>query len=192
MGVTLIMLAIKLNRFLTFDPIYLVGQRREWLVGPREIAHLIGIAGCTVGGWYFISSFASKLLICWNLALTVAFVVGVASMGPESQWLYDAFGITPLELYVNLSTIYLGAWIWLALTAWAVPNMLRFRPALIISCIFMVVTIGLWELYTQPFVHVYDGPARGWIQASQVACDLLGVLVGALLVLFTNYQARRP
>ncbi|MFW0757730.1 hypothetical protein ACN1C3_23875 [Pseudomonas sp. H11T01] len=182
MGVALLILAITLNRALTFTPFHLIGLSREWWVGPREIAHMIGLTGFTVAAWYFISSFASRRLIATNIAITVAVVVGLASSWPEDGWLYDVFGVTTFELAVSLSPIYLGAWALFGLIAWKTPSLLRPKPALMSSCLVLVMTTALWELYIQPFDNVYGGPPRGWIEMAQVLCDLVGILFGALIV----------
>ena len=182
LGAVLLLLSIRLNSSLDFTPVYLVGQRREWEIGPREIAHLVGLAGFTVMVWYLISSFASKRLIALNLALTVCVGAGLALTWPEYDLLYDLLGLNTLEI-ARMSPIYVAAWMLLLLVAWKTPNLLFPVPALLSACGVLVATTAFWELYVQPFDNVYGKPPRGGIEMGQVVFDLVGVLIGALIVL---------
>lgn len=183
LGMALLLLSIKLNRSLEFTPFYLIGQRREWEVGPRELAHLIGLAGFTVMVWYFIRSFAYKRLVAINLAMMVSVAVAAAITWPEHDLLFDLLGLNALAVALKLMPILLSGWIWCTFMAWKTPNLVKPLPALVSSCLVIVATTALWEFYVQPFDNVYGGPPRGWIEMGQVVFDFIGVLIGALLVL---------
>jgi hypothetical protein len=183
LGMALLLLSIKLNKALDFTPFYLIGNRREWEIGSREIAHLVGLAGFTVMVWYFIRSFAYKRLVAINLAMMVSVAVAAALAWPEHDLLFDLLGVNALEVAFKLMPILLSGWIWCAFIAWKTPNLVKPLPALVSSSLVLVATIALWEFYVQPFDNVYGGPPRGWIEKGQVVFDFVGVLVGALIVL---------
>lgn len=183
LGMALLLLSIKLNWALDFTPFYLIGQRREWEVGPREIAHLIGLSGFTVMVWYFIRSFAYKRLVAINLAMMASIAVAAVLAWPEHDLLFDLLGVNGLEVAFKLVPILMSGWIWCGFMAWKTPNLVKPLPALVSSSLVVVATIAFWEFYVQPFDNVYGGPPRGWIEIAQVIFDVVGVLIGALIVL---------
>lgn len=60
----------------------------------------------------------------------------------------------------------------LRLSQWA-----PFLSALLVGFILSLA----WELLIQPFIMVYLGPARGWVQWAQVLCDGVGITIGSAL-----------
>jgi hypothetical protein len=185
LGMGLVLLSIRLDKSLHFAPIYLIGQQREWMVGPREIAHVVGVAGLTVAVWYFIRSFAFKRLIALNLALTAFLAVVLVQAWPEHDYLYDYLRITGLQFFFD-SPIIVAAWVFCGFFAWKFPEMFRPLPPLVAACGILIATTAVHEFYAQPFVTVYGEPPRGWVEVVQVGCDLVGILIGALIVLKLN------
>jgi len=62
----------------------------------------------------------------------------------------------------------------------------------VLACLALTV---VWELIVQPWITVYGGPARGYIQGEQVIAELAGLLIGMALIwkakpLFTSWSQR--
>ncbi|CAD0264225.1 membrane hypothetical protein [Pseudomonas veronii] len=184
-GVALLLLSLYVDKSLTLAPFYLVGQSQEWLVGRREIAHLIGLAGLTVSAWYFLRSFNFKYLVLTNIAVAAVLIGVLAWKRPDHDWAYDLLGVTPLELAFN-SPIYLGVGVFCGFLAWKTPTLTQPTPALICACLALVVNSVFWELYVQPFHNANDHPARGWVEIAQFLCDVLGITLGAGVVLLST------
>lgn len=181
-GVALTILAIQIDKYLTFTPFHLIFQTFQWQVGPRDIAHMIGLAGFTVTLWYFLRSFTSRLLIVLNIMMAVSAAFSVSLDSAENDWLYKIAGISAYELAGNILPIFLLACVLLGLAAWKTPRLLGPRSALIFSCLTLVVATAIWEFYVQPFDNVYGAAPRGWIEKAQVVCDLVGIFIGYLIV----------
>lgn len=181
-GVALVMLAVYLDKHWAFNSFYLIGHMREWMVGAREINHMIGLFGLALALWYFIISFSSRRLVATNLVITLVGAVVIMLTNAENNWLFNVFGISRSGLLCDLSPIYIGMWVLLGLVVWRTPNVLRPVPALVGSCGALVLTTVVWECYVQPFNNVYQKDPRGWIEWSQVFFDLGGIGAAALII----------
>lgn len=182
-GVVLVVFAVYLDKNWNFDEFHLVWHSREWLVGAREINHMIGLTGFTISLWYFITSFSSKLLIVINLLITLTIALAIAFIRPEENWFFDFSGVSREELWSTIMPIYIFLCMMLGLAAWKTPNFLRPVPVLVISCGGLIFATLVWECYVQPFNNVYGRDPRGWIEFSQVLFDLLGIGAAALIIL---------
>jgi hypothetical protein len=181
-GLALMIFAVQLDKHVTFTPFHLLANSREWQVGPRDIAHLFGMAGFTVAVWYFLRSFTNWFLILFNTVITVAVVSLLSLERGEHDWLYEIAGVSAYSLVADVLPYFILVCILLGLAAWKTPRLLGQVPTLWFSCLALIITTAVWELYVQPFDNVYGDKPRGWVEKAQVCCDLVGIFVGYLIV----------
>lgn len=179
LGGGLLLAALYLDKHYRFTPIYLVSGMKEWLIGHREVAHLIGMSGGVLFSWYFLSSFAHRSLIIFNAAATLVIAALVIFEFPYQGWSFDLFGMTAFEIGVNGTPLIFGVWALLSLIAYQTPNLLRPWPSLAAICAAFLVNVAYWEVCHQPFESVYGEAPRGWIEYGQVCFDIVGVMAGA-------------
>lgn len=180
LGTALIIFATWFSSYVAFEPIVLSGE--EWSFGPREVAHLFGFMGCVLAVWFFGNSFAA-----WP-TLIVTLLNGAIGIG-----LVMFYGIAPREikemidpnaaetflyvLYYYLLGCFAGCCI-RKQSHWLIQPR---RMLIIAALVLATISIG-WEVYTQPFEHVYHKAPRHYVQLAQVLCDFVGITIGFRLV----------
>lgn len=180
LGAALIIFATWFSSYVAFEPIVLSGE--EWSFGPREVAHLFGFMGCVLALWFFGNSFAA-----WP-TMIVTLLIGTIGIG-----LVVLYGIAPREikdlidpnaaetflyvLYYYLLGCFAGCCI-RKQSHWLIQP----RRMVIIAALVLVATSTGWEVYTQPFEHVYHKAPRHYVQLAKVLCDFVGIAVGFRLV----------
>lgn len=186
LGAALIIFATWFSSYVAFEPIALAGD--AWAFGPREVAHLFGFMGCVLAAWFCGNSFNTWPTLIVSLvmgAIGIGLVV-YASLAPRE--IKDLINPKVAEAFLYVLYYYLlgcGAGCTIRKQSrW----LFQPRRMLIITAIFLAfVSIG-WEVYTQPFEHVYQKPPRGYVQFAQVLCDFVGIAIGCTLV---NHLIRR-
>lgn len=176
LGAALIISASWFSSYVVFAPIILSGD--EWSFGSREVAHLFGFMGCVLAIWFCGNSFATRS------TLFVSLLMGVLGMGMVVLYRYAPREIKGLigphaaKTFIELLYYYCVAWLSGCLlrkqTLW--PFQPR-RVLIITALVLMLISIG-WEIYTQPFEHVYHKAPRGYVQFAQVLCDFVGIAIG--------------
>ena len=179
-GVGIIALATWFSIFVHFQPIVLSGN--EWAFGPREVAHLLGFMGCVLSVWFFGNSFATRstLLVCLSMgAIGIGFVVFAIFASQEIKAQFNQ-NVIHAFLYV-LFTYILGCVSGCVIRC---QSLWLFQPrrVLILTAILLALSSIGWEVYTQPFEHVYQKPPRGYVQLAQVLCDFAGIAFGYWVV----------
>lgn len=180
LGAALIIFATWFSSYVAFEPIVISGE--EWSFGPREVAHLFGFMGCVLALWFFGNSFAAWPTMIVTLligAIGIGLVVfyGIAPRGIKNMIDPNAAETFLYVLYYYLLGCFSGCCIrkqshWL----------LQPRRMLIIAALVLAATSMGWEVYTQPFEHVYHKAPRHYVQLAQVLCDFVGIAVGFKLV----------
>jgi hypothetical protein len=182
LGAALITFATWFSLYVRFTPIVLGGD--EWSFGSREIAHLFGFMGCVLAVWFSGNSFATRstmLASLWMGAIGIGLVV-CAIVAPRE--IKDLINPKAFEAYLYILLYYLvGCFAGCSIrkqSHWLFQPM---RMLIITSMVLALASIG-WEVYTQPFEHVYQKPPRGYVQYAQVLCDFVGIAAGFKLVSF--------
>jgi uncharacterized membrane protein YwzB len=181
LGAALIIFSTWFSIYVHFEPIVLSGD--EWTFGPREVAHLIGFMGCVLTIWFCGNSFATRstMLVSLSMGAVGIGLVVIAAFAPRE--IKDLFNPKAVEASLWVLYYYLvgcGA-------AWGIQKKISqwvFQPRrmLVITALLLaLISIG-WEVYTQPFEHVYQKPPRGYVQFAQVLCDFVGIAIGYTVV----------
>lgn len=180
LGAALICFAIWLSSYVAFAPIILWGD--EWAFGPREVAHLFGFVGCVLAVWFCGHSFANTSNMIVTMMIGAVGIGLVVYMCFAPRALKDLISNNAIEAFLYVLYYYLigcimGFWL-RQQTLWP----LQPRRMLIMTSLVLAITSIGWEVYTQPFEHVYQHSPRGYVQYAQVLCDFLGIAIGFWLV----------
>jgi hypothetical protein len=173
LGAALIFFGTWFSSYVHFEPIALAGD--AWAFGPREVAHLFGFMGCVLAVWFCGNSFATRSTMIVSLvmgAIGIALVV-YAIFAPRA--IKDLINPKAGEAFLYVLYYYL-----LGCGAGCVIRkqshwLFQPRRMLIITALFLAFASIGWEVYTQPFEHVYQKPPRGYVQFAQVLCDFVGI-----------------
>lgn len=149
-------------------------------IGPREVAHLIGFAGCVLGLWFGINSFASKTMLYLYAALggLGVCVLLLYFFGGDGAQVF--FGYP--RMLIALLPIYVAGFVVLCMVRQLTPRLLEPKPALFIAVLVTLAMSGVWELAIQRFSDVYGEKPRDYVQQAQLACDMTGILLGWALM----------
>jgi hypothetical protein len=190
LGAALITFATWFSICVSFTPIVLSGD--DWSFGPREVAHLFGFMGCVLTVWFCGNSFATRSTMrisLWMGAIGIGLVV-CASFAPRE--IKSLINLKEFEAYLYVLLYYLVG----CFAGWSIRQQSHWlfqpRRILIITALFLALASISWEVYTQPFEHVYQRPPRGYVQFAQVLCDFVGIVVGYTLVnsIIRRHEAR--
>lgn len=180
LGAALITFATWFSIYVRFTPLVLGGV--EWSIGPREVAHLLGFMGCVLAVWFCGNSFATRstmLVSLWMGAIGIGLVV-CASFAPRE--IKDLVNLKAYEAFLFILMYYLGG----CFVGYKIRKdshwLFQPRRILIITALCLSLASIGWEVYTQPFEHVYQKPPRGYVQFSQVLCDFVGIAIGYTVV----------
>lgn len=188
-GVLLIGLGVLIALTLPVRAFYLVDQSSAWVFGSRELAHTVGYAGCTLGGWALVRTFGTARGRKTNLTLAVLGLLfyPLSLWGPE--WIHQvtSAGLRMLLCKVFIPFYFLGTLMMLQFVKdW--PGIVRPVPATLATCFALTMLSIWWEIFDQPLRSVYGGSPRGYIQWAQVACDWVGIWLPAVLLTCRHHR----
>jgi hypothetical protein len=150
--------------------------------GLRELGHLLGFAGLSVG--------VGSLLVQDNRRMRARQLLACAA-GLAAVWLANRLGqlSAALAILIGYGTCLLAALV--VLGGGKLQGVARRWPLLVTLGFCLVVSLA-WELLHQPFVAVYSAGPRGHIQWAQVISDISGTLVGAACLCWLWRNSRWP
>lgn len=161
-------------------------------IGHRDLAHLVGMAGVTLGlavvmrvrgrfGTTILGSggvTAATVLLGLAVVIVIANRLGYLSIGASG-------GIfTILILLAGVS--------WIARQLSSEESFVRWEPFVAMN---MTLAVSwLWEGIVQPYVTVYGGPPRGSVNGWQVFADFTGAMIGWRLAIhiITVFEGTTP
>lgn len=178
-GVVQVALGIGISAHFTFEPLQLISGE-AWAFGPRELAHFTGYSGCVLVVWSTLRFYASKAAawiphVLAGLGVTTLLLYHLGS--PEVR---ASIGSTRVTVLCQMMPMYLGG-CYLMSHVRQHSELLRPKPALAVSVLLLVSMSLIWEVVVQPFFSVYGGSSRGFVQISQLICDMAGAVVGSVL-----------
>lgn len=187
LGAVLVAMGITIATSHSFSTYYPIGSSPAWGFGPRELAHVVGFSGCTLGGWALIRTFRTPAGRAANLMVALSGLSGSPMLLWGPDWLLTAMG-SGLRYFLLTVAIpfYLLGTLMMRQYVKDCPALAQPVPATLMSAIGLFLWSVCWELGIQPFGNVYGGPPRGYIQWAQVLCDCIGILVPTVLVLVIN------
>ncbi|MCD5986508.1 hypothetical protein KDX30_01205 [Pseudomonas sp. CDFA 553] len=150
--------------------------------GVQELGHFIGFSGIVLGVTFAIES---RHCLCQVLSLPkVALGLMVALSTTTTLQHFDKFEGYQYSLILALIVVVAGA----AVLEPCLRRVKHLSPsaAAVFGCVCLS---GVWELWIQPYVSVYAGPPRGFIEWPQIIADLAGLAVGLSLVFFINFKS---
>jgi hypothetical protein len=180
-GVMLIALGFDIAVTRPFATMYFVGSNPAWGFGPRELAHCVGFAGCTLAGWALIRSFATQRGRRANIVVALAGLCGFPLFLSWPAWMpfqmehgLRKFICTIVIPFYLIGSVMLRQYV----KDW--PSLTRPTQAALMSAGMMWIWSLTWEVGIQPHEYVYEGPPRGYIQWAQLLSDFVGIWVPAL------------
>jgi hypothetical protein len=181
LGVTLIALGFEITNARPFETLYAVGKNPAWGFGPRELAHCVGFAGCTLGGWALVRSFGSRRGRRMNLIASIAGLCLLPLFLKWPEWMPFTIdhGIRKFVCTIGIPFYFLGTLMMLQYVKdYAVLT--KPMPAALMSAVGMLLWSIFWEVGVQPLESVYGGPPRGYIQWAQLISDFIGIWTPAI------------
>ena len=181
LGAILIILGFEITIAHKFETMYPFGKTPAWGFGYRELAHCVGFAGCTLGGWAMVRSFGSRRGRRVNLitALSALCLFPIFLTWPEWMPFVLDHGLRRFVCAIGIPFYVLGTLMMLQYVKdW--PLLTNPFPAALMSAAGMWLWSLSWEVGIQPFESVYGGPSRGYIQWAQVISDTIGIWVPVL------------
>ncbi len=168
--------------------------KENWITQNRELGHLIGLCGLTL----MFTSYANlilgrKIYGVWLWLATHAFLLFVFAFIEHytlGQWIKRF--VVPLTLYggvlffSNLSFVRKGR----KEFEKKVGSRLNQKYSLIIVSVVLGIFVSwFWELFWQPLIGVYGGPARETVQFEHIVADLLGISIAAFVMMLLPNNA---
>ncbi|MCE0972105.1 hypothetical protein [Pseudomonas putida] len=176
LGVMLIFLGVELSIARPFETVYAFAENPAWGFGPRELAHCVGFAGCTLGFSSLMRSFSSQSGRRMNFIAAIGglCMYPVFLRWPEWMPFTIDYGLRKFICTIGIPFYLLGTLLILRYVKdW--PMLTEPLPAALMSGGGMWLWSISWELGVQPFESVYGGSPRGYIQWAQLISDFIGI-----------------
>lgn len=182
-GALLVALGVEISTARPFETIYALGTNPAWGYGPRELAHSVGFAGCTLAGWALVRSFSTRRGRCANLIAALASICWLPLFIMWPEWMPFTIdqGFRKLVCTIGIPFYFFGTLMMMRF-ATDCPVITKPLPAALLSAGGMCLWSICWEIGVQPFESVYGGPPRGYIQWAQLISDFIGILAPLLLL----------
>lgn len=186
-GLLLIVLSLEITVTHLFETIYAFGRNPAWAFGPRELAHCVGFAGCTLVGWAIIRSFSTR---GGRRTSIIASLGGLACFPLLVTWpAWIPFeidhGLRKFLCTIAIPFYFIGTVMLLQFVK-DCPGIARHKPAALMSAGLMWSCSIFWEIGIQPLAAVYGGPPRGYIQWAQLLSDFIGIWTPTLVLIGTG------